>query len=358
MATPESQAELAPADIKILLANWAVELGFDELRVTDTDVSAYTDRHKRCIDAGLHGEMRYLERNQELRYYPQKLVPGTQRIISLRMNCLPPVATRERLQSRSKAYIARYALGRDYHKLMRKRLNTLAQRLSARIGPFGYRAYVDSAPVLERQLAEKSGLGWIGKNTLLLNAQTGSWFLLGEIFTDLPLPPDTPQPKQHCGTCTACLDVCPTKAFVQPWVLDARRCISYLTIEFKGSIPVELRPLMGNRIFGCDDCQIFCPWTKFSDTTAEPAFQPRHNLDDADLVELFLWTEQEFLQKTTGSAIRRAGYECWLRNIAVALGNAPPSAKLIQALRQRLGDDSSPLVQEHVLWALSRHGVN
>ncbi|HEX5057578.1 MAG TPA: tRNA epoxyqueuosine(34) reductase QueG [Gammaproteobacteria bacterium] len=345
---------MSPEEIKSRLRTWACELGFDELRVTDTDVSAYVENHKRCIEQGLHGEMRYLERNQELRYYPRNLVPGTQRVICLRMNCLPPVATRERLLDKTMAYIARYALGRDYHKVMRKRLDTLARRLAEQIGPFGYRAFVDSAPVLERQLAEKSGLGWIGKNTLLLNEKAGSWFLLGEIYTDLPLPIDAPQPKQRCGTCTACLDICPTRAFIKPWVLDARRCISYLTIEFKGPIPPELRPLIGNRVFGCDDCQIFCPWTKFSDTTAEPAFQPRHGLDDAALVELFLWSEQEFLDKTTGSPIRRAGYEGWLRNLAIALGNAPPSPAVISALRQRL-EHPSALVREHVEWALERH---
>jgi epoxyqueuosine reductase len=344
----------SPDTIKDLLKTWAAELGFDELRVTDTDVSDYVERHRSCIEQGLHGEMRYLERNQELRYHPQKLVSGTQRIICVRMNCLPPVATRDRLQSKTRAYIARYALGRDYHKVMRKRLNMLARKLSAEIGAFGYRAFVDSAPVLERQLAEKSGLGWIGKNTLLLHEQAGSWFLLGEIFTDLPLPLDTPPPKQRCGSCTACLDICPTRAFIKPWVLDARRCISYLTIEFKGSIPLELRPLMGNRIFGCDDCQIFCPWTKFSDATTDPAFQPRHQLDDAGLIELFLWDEQEFLDKTAGSPLRRAGYECWLRNIAVALGNAPSSPAVIAALRQR-SEHPSALVREHVEWALTCH---
>jgi epoxyqueuosine reductase len=344
---------MTPEEIKSQLKTWALELGFAELRVTDTDVSAYVENHKRCIEQGLHGEMGYLERNQELRYYPPNLVPGTQRIICLRMNCLPPVATRERLLSKTKAYIARYALGRDYHKVMRKRLNVLAAKLAEKIGPFGYRAFVDSAPVLERQLAEKSGLGWIGKNTLLLNEQAGSWFLLGEIYTDLPLPLDTPQPKQRCGTCTACLDICPTRAFVKPWVLDAKRCISYLTIEFKGSIPTELRPLIGNRVFGCDDCQIFCPWTKFSDTTAEPAFQPRHGLDDAELVELFLWSEQEFLDKTAGSPIRRAGYEGWLRNLAVALGNAPALPAVTAALWQRR-EHPSALVREHIEWALQR----
>jgi epoxyqueuosine reductase len=355
MSDPQIQpAQFEPATVKTWLHGWAGELGFADLRITDTDVSAYVQRHRQCIEQGLHGEMQYLEKNQELRYHPPNLLPGTQRVICVRMNCLPPVATAERLQTPERAYIARYALGRDYHKLMRKRLDLLARRLQDKIGPFGYRAFVDSAPVLERQLAEKSGLGWIGKNTLLLNKQAGSWFLLGEIFTDLPLPLDEPQAEQHCGSCSACLDVCPTKAFVKPWVLDARRCISYLTIEYKGSIPLELRPLFGNRIFGCDDCQIFCPWTKFSDHTKEADFQPRHGLDQAQLIELFLWDEEMFLQKTAGSPIRRAGYVCWLRNIAVALGNAPTCPEILEALRQRL-DFPAELVREHVQWALAQH---
>ncbi|HEX7026074.1 MAG TPA: tRNA epoxyqueuosine(34) reductase QueG [Gammaproteobacteria bacterium] len=340
------------------LKTWARELGFADIRITDTDVSLYVDRHTQAIDAGLHGEMHYLERNQVLRYDPQKLLPGTQRIICARMDYLPDsVETLERLKTTDRAYIARYALGRDYHKVMRKKLTQLAQRLEAVIGPYGYRAFVDSAPVLERQLAEKSGLGWIGKNTLLLNESAGSWFLLGEIFTDLLLPVDKPPsatPEKRCGSCRACLDVCPTNAFVKPWLLDARRCISYLTIEYKGSIPVELRPLMGNRVFGCDDCQIFCPWTKFSPRSNAEAFQPRHKLDDAGLVELFLWSEQEFLEKTAGSPIRRAGYECWQRNLAVALGNAPSNPALIDVLKKRL-PESSELVREHIEWALAQH---
>lgn len=352
---------LTDSDLEALsrqLKTWARELGFAELRVTDTDVSHYVARHKHVIEAGLHGEMRYLERNQALRYDPQQLLPGTRRVICARMDYLPDsVETAERLQTPERAYIARYALGRDYHKVMRKKLTQLAQRLEERVGSYGYRAFVDSAPVLERQLAEKSGLGWIGKNTLLLNKSAGSWFLLGEIFTDLPLPIDEPHselPEKRCGSCTACLDICPTKAFIKPWVLDARRCISYLTIEYKGSIPVEFRPLMGNRIFGCDDCQIFCPWTKFSTRSKADAFQPRHDLDDAGLVELFLWSEQEFLVKTAGSPIRRAGYECWQRNLAIALGNAPSSPTLINALKSRL-PDSSELVKEHIEWALAQH---
>ncbi len=337
------------------IKSWGQSLGFAELRITDTDLSAYIDKHKSSINAGLHGEMHYLENNQALRYQPENLLPGTRRVICARMHYLPAkVETVERLATPDKAYIARYALGRDYHKTMRKRLTKLAKKIESVIGPFGYRAFVDSAPVLERQLAEKSGLGWIGKNTLLLNEQTGSWFLLGEIYTDLPLPLDQAEPKQHCGACTACLDVCPTNAFIEPWLLDARKCISYLTIEYKGSIPIELRPLMGNRIFGCDDCQIFCPWTKFVKHSEEYDFQPRNNLDQAELVELFMWSEQEFLTRTEGSPIRRAGYECWLRNIAVALGNAPSTTKIVNALTQRATHPSA-IVREHVQWALQQH---
>ena len=342
-------------EMVIKLRTWSAELGFDELRVTDTDVSQYVNSHKQCIDAGYHGEMSYLERNQELRYAPEKLLPGTLRIITTRMNYLPTeTETVARLRTPDRAYIARYALGRDYHKVMRKKLTDLARKLEADIGPYNYRAFVDSAPVLERQLAEKSGMGWIGKNTLLLNEAAGSWFLLGEIFTDVPLPIDKSSVTQRCGSCTACLDICPTKAFVKPWVLDARKCISYLTIEYKGSIPVTLRPLMGNRVFGCDDCQIFCPWTKFSKNTDNLDFQPRHQLDDAQLIELFLWSEAEFDEKTMGSAIRRVGYECWLRNLAIALGNAPRSELIYTTLISRLG--FSPLVNEHIEWALSQYG--
>ncbi len=339
------------------LKSWSKSLGFAELRITDTDLTQYREQHKACIDAGLHGEMRYLEKNQALRYYPEKLLPGTRSIICVRMNYLPlTVETTDLLKQDNKAYIARYALGRDYHKVMRKRLNQLAQRLQDKIGDYGYRAYVDSAPVLERQLAEKSGMGWIGKNTLLLNEHAGSWFLLGEIFTDLILPYDSAGATQHCGSCTACMDVCPTKAFTKPWVLDARKCISYLNIEYKGSIPLALRPLMGNRIFGCDDCQIFCPWTKFAEHSEEDDFQPRHQLDDIELCTLFLWSEAEFLTKTAGSPIRRTGYECWLRNIAVALGNAKRSPAIIEALLKRQAH-ASALVREHVSWALQQHGI-
>ena len=336
------------------LKTWSKEYGFTELRITDTGLAQYQEQHQNAINQGLHGEMHYLERNQELRYHPEKLVAGTRRIICVRMNYLPEaVTTTERLRTPEHAYIARYALGRDYHKFMRKRLTNLAKRIADEFGPYGYRAFVDSAPVLERQLAEKAGLGWIGKNTLLLNEDAGSWFLLGEIYTDLPLPIDAKRVTPRCGSCTACLDICPTKAFVKPWLLDARRCISYLTIEFKGSIPLELRPLIGNRVFGCDDCQLFCPWTKFTEPSQDPNFQPRHQLDTAQLVDLFLWSEETFLENTKGSAIRRTGYECWLRNIAVALGNAPTSKNIIAALEKRR-DHPSALVREHVAWALEQ----
>ena len=250
------------------------------------------------------------------------------------------------------AYVARYARGRDYHKVIRKRLQRLADKIQAEAGPLGYRAFVDSAPVLERALAEKAGIGWIGKNTMLINKDAGSWFFLGELFTDLPLPVDTPD-LPHCGTCHSCIDACPTNAFVQPNQLDARRCISYLTIELRESIPVEFRAAMGNRVFGCDDCQLVCPWNKFTEPTREQDFTPRHRLDAASLVELFAWSEEEFLRNTEGSPIRRIGYECWLRNIAVGLGNAGDSPEIKAALQAR-ADHPSPLVREHVAWALSR----
>jgi epoxyqueuosine reductase len=261
----------------------------------------------------------------------------------------------EVLASPDKAYISRYTLGRDYHKLIRKRLAQLAKRIEEQAGGGHYRAFVDSAPVLERAVAERAGLGWIGKNTLLINADAGSWFFLGEIYTDLPLPVDAPLNSKHCGTCTACLELCPTDAFKGPFELDARKCISYLTIEHKGSIDPALRPLMGNRIFGCDDCQLVCPWNKFAQATGEGDFKPRHELADAQLAALFLWDENTFLAKTEGSAIRRIGYERWLRNLAVALGNAPTSEAVISALQTRR-EFPSELVREHVAWALQRHG--
>jgi epoxyqueuosine reductase len=259
------------------------------------------------------------------------------------------------LEEPGKGVISRYALGRDYHKLMRMRLQKLAHQIEAHAGPFGYRVFVDSAPVLEKALAEKAGLGWIGKHSNLLNRDAGSWFFLGEIYTDLPLPTGTPA-VNHCGDCNRCIDICPTRAIVAPYTVDARRCISYLTIELRGSIPEEFRPLMGNRIYGCDDCQLVCPWNRFAEATGEQDFAPRHGLDSPDLIELFHWSEEQFLKRTEGSPIRRIGHVCWLRNIAVALGNAPTSVSVIEALQRRRNHDSS-LVREHVEWALQRHST-
>ncbi|ADZ90468.1 tRNA epoxyqueuosine(34) reductase QueG [Marinomonas mediterranea] len=334
------------------IKDWALELGFADAKIVKPSLEQYKAQYQQWIDSGYHGTMEYLADHGDLRFKPEELHEGTQRVISLRMHYLPEsVETVKRLQTPEKAYIARYALGRDYHKVIRKRLTTLAKRIEDVIGDHGYRAFVDSAPVLERQIAEQAGMGWIGKNTLLLSPKAGSWFLLGELFTNLPLPVDAPTQTRHCGSCDACIQKCPTDAFVEPWVLDASKCISYLTIEYKGSIPVDLRSKMGNRIFGCDDCQLVCPWTKFSKHTQENDFQPRHKLDQADLIELFLWTEDEFLDKTAGSPIRRTGYESWRRNIAIALGNAPYNEVAIKALESQK-PASSELLQEHIEWAL------
>ncbi len=338
------------ADIK----RWGIECGFQQVGITDIDLSTYEPKLKIWLEKNFHGEMKYMEKHGAKRSKPEQLVPGTVRIISVRMNYLPPdPKIIETLQDKNKAYISRYALGRDYHKVIRIRLKKLANKITNEVGQFGYRAFVDSAPVLEKPIAEKAGLGWIGKNTLVLNREAGSWFFLGELYTDLPLPCDEPI-KNHCGTCHACLDVCPTNAFVGSYQLDARRCISYLTIEYKGSIAEDLRPLMGNRIFGCDDCQLVCPWNRFAQSTDEEDFRPRHGLRDVDLIELFLWDEAIFLQKTEGSAMRRAGYESWLRNIAIALGNAPSSSEIIHALQLR-EHFPSEIVREHVAWALKQH---
>ena len=301
--------------------------------------------------------MNWMGSHGSKRSRPDELVPGTCRVLSLRMDYLPEGTDPVRiLESPDKAYIARYTLGRDYHKLIRKRLAKLARRIEARAGGGHYRAFVDSAPVMERAIAERAGLGWIGKNTMLLNERAGSWFFLGEIYTDLPLPADPPQEEKHCGSCTACLEICPTQAFVGAFELDARRCISYLTIEHKGSIDPSLRPLMGNRIFGCDDCQIVCPWNKFAERSPEDAFQPRHELDNADLIALFLWDETTWANKTEGSALRRIGFERWLRNIAIALGNAPASQGVVEALQSRAAYPSE-LVREHVSWALDEQAA-
>lgn len=337
------------------IRRWGEELGFQQIGITDINLHQHETHLQHWLDRGFHGEMQYMAAHGNKRSHPEQLLPGTLRVISARMDYLPEASDmRQNLIASDRAYVSRYALGRDYHKLMRKRLAKLAERISSAAQQHHYRAFVDSAPVLERALAEKAGLGWIGKNAMLINPQAGSWFFLGELYTNLALPVDTPDHAMHCGSCTQCLQDCPTGAIVAPHQVDARRCISYLTIELRGSIPEQLRPLMGNRIYGCDDCQLVCPWTKFSDTTTESDFQPRNQLDSAKLVELFQWTEQEFLQRTEGSAIRRIGYECWLRNIAVALGNASSSPAVTEALHNRRGHDSE-LVREHVEWALGQH---
>lgn len=337
------------ADIK----RWALELGFQEAGISDINLSQAEKHLQEWLAKKFHGSMDYMEKHGEKRSRPATLIPGTLRVISVRMDYLPanPEIIKT-LQNPNKAYISRYALGRDYHKLIRQRLNILAKKITAEIGTFGYRVFVDSAPVLEKAIAEKAGLGWIGKNTLLLNKQAGSWFFLGEIYTDLPLPLDQ-SAANHCGSCNACIEICPTQAIVGPYQLDARRCISYLTIENRGAIPLEFRDKIGNRIFGCDDCQLICPWNKFAKPSQEKDFQPRHGLNSAELLDLFLWSEAEFLQKTEGSALRRTGYEGWLRNIAVALGNSEKNAKTIAVLQARY-QNTSPLVQEHIAWALDR----
>jgi epoxyqueuosine reductase len=346
----EEQTELVQQ-----IQRWAAQLGFQQLGITDIELGEHEAYLQKWLDAGYHGSMEYMARHGGKRSRPAELVPDTCRVISVRMDYLAAdTQPLQVLESPQKAYISRYTLGRDYHKLLRKRLATLAGWIQARVGGGQYRAFVDSAPVLERAIAESAGLGWIAKNTMLINADAGSWFFLGEIYTDLPLPVDAPQHSKHCGTCTACLDICPTNAFTGPFQLDARKCISYLTIEHKGSIDVALRPLMGNRIFGCDDCQLVCPWNKFARASAEDDFKPRHGLADASLVELFLWDEATYLDRTEGSAIRRIGHERWLRNLAVALGNAPTSSAVTDALRSRL-EFPSALVREHVEWALAQH---
>jgi epoxyqueuosine reductase len=357
LALPNSptRTDLDYTRLKADIVRWAMELGFQQLGVTDTDLSDAELRLHEWLERQFHGSMSYMQKHGVKRTRPDLLVPGTLRVISARMDYLPEadLPPADLLDHPSKAYISRYALGRDYHKVLRKRLQRLASRIEDAIGAFGYRVFVDSGPVLEKPIAEKAGLGWIGKHTNLINKDAGSWFFLGELYTDLPLPLDE-RGGAHCGTCRACMDVCPTGAIVAPYLLDATRCISYLTIELDGPIPDEFRSSIGNRIYGCDDCQLFCPWNKFAAPTQEDDFGPRHGLAAAELVELFCWTEQEWLEKTAGSPIRRIGFERWLRNLAVALGNAETSDSVLQALRSRQHSDSA-LVREHVRWALSQH---
>ncbi len=338
------------------IRHWATELGFQDLGVTDLDLSSHAPRVRAWLERGFQGEMGYLERNLSKRLAPEHLHPGTIRIISARMDYLQ-AGTRpiEVLEQPTLGYVSRYALGRDYHKTLRGRLARLGRRISEAAAGIdhNFRAFTDSAPVLEKALAEKSGLGWIGKHTLLLNREAGSWFFLGEIFTNLPLPVDAPSTADHCGNCRACMTVCPTGAIVGPRELDARRCISYLTIEHRGAIPEPLRAPMGNRIYGCDDCQIYCPWNRYATVTAEPDFEPRQGLEGERLLTLFGWSEAEFLEKTEGSAIRRISYQQWQRNLAIAIGNGPATPSAVSALRQRRSD-ASPLVAEHIDWALAR----
>ena len=333
----------------------ARELGFQQLSVSATDLSRHETFLQQWLDKNYHGEMDYMARHGSKRSHPEELVPGTLNVISLRMDYWPPDATpiQKILSDQSLGFISRYATGRDYHKLIRNRLQKLADRMIEAFGPFGYRVFTDSAPVLEKALAENAGLGWIGKHTNLINQQAGSWFFLGEIFTDLPLPVNDKPASNHCGSCQACIDICPTRAIVAPYQLDARRCISYLTIELRESIPVEFRSAIGNRIYGCDDCQLVCPWNRFARPTDEADFKVRHGLDTPQLLDLFAWSETEFLERMQGSAIRRIGYRCWLRNIAVALGNAPKSEAVISALKGRR-DQVDDMVKEHIDWALEK----
>jgi epoxyqueuosine reductase len=341
------------------IKQWGVALGFQQIGVSDCDLTHAEPRLTEWLARGWHGDMDYMARHGVKRARPAELVPGTLRVITARMNYMPEARAADAvLRSPGAAYVSRYALGRDYHKVLRRRLQQLSDRISAAIGPFSYRAFTDSAPVMEVALAQKAGVGWRGKHTLLLNREAGSYFFLGEIYTDLPLPVDAPV-TEHCGSCAKCITACPTGAIVAPYELDARRCISYLTIEHKGAIPEALRPLIGNRVYGCDDCQLACPWNRFAQRSAEPDFAVRNGLDDATLVDLFAWTEAQFHERLAGSAIHRIGYERWLRNIAVGLGNAlaelvhtPDAEAIVRALEARR-DDASALVREHVEWALA-----
>lgn len=337
------------------IKRWGLELGFQQVGITDLELKADETHLLNWLKDNMHGEMDYMQRHGVRRSRPQSLVPGTVCIISLRMDYFPPDAKHPKavLGQPEKAYISRYALGRDYHKVLRKRIQQLADQIEQTAGSFGYRAFVDSAPVLEKALARNAGLGWIGKHSNLINPKAGSWFFLGELYTDLPLITDGPFNKEHCGSCNACIDICPTNAIIAPYKVDARKCISYLTIELRTSIPIQYRKMIGNRIYGCDDCQLVCPWNKFAHNTEENDFRVRNELDTPSLIELFEWDEDKFLRRTEGSAIRRIGYTCWLRNIAVALGNAPYSTTIVESLKSKL-EYPSAMVREHVLWALEQ----
>jgi len=342
------------------IRQWGAELGFQAVGIADTSLGEAEKRLQQWLAHGYHGAMDYMAKHGSKRSRPAELIPGTLRVISVRMNYFPSNVRDawEVMKDGSAAYISRYALGRDYHKVLRSRLEQLAQKIRSEAVTCNFRVFTDSAPVLEVEIAKKARLGWRGKHTLLLDREYGSFFFLGEIYTDLPLPTDAElsdkAEQSHCGSCTACIDICPTQAITAPYTVDARRCISYLTIELKGSIPEDLRPLMGNRIYGCDDCQLTCPWNKFAQKSLEPDFVARHGLDDISLTELFSWDEETFLEKFAGSAVYRIGHEQWLRNIAVALGNAPVNAAVISALKKQASHPSA-LVREHVRWALEQH---
>ena len=349
MTTPAINYQDLTEKIKL----WGQELGFSQVGISDVDLSKHEAALTRWLENDYHGNMDYMARHGLMRARAPELVEGTPNVISVPMNYLPTDAKFARiLKNKDHAYISRYALGRDYHKLMRKRLKQLGEKIKAHCENFNYRPFVDSAPILERPLAEKAGLGWVGKHSLLINKQAGSWFFLGELLVDLPLIPDT-KPENDCGTCVACIKICPTQAIVEPYVVDARRCISYLTIELRDAIPVEFRPLIGNRIYGCDDCQLICPWNKFAKLGSEDDFKPRQNLDNIALLTLFAWDEKTFLNKTEGSPIRRIGFQCWQRNIAVALGNANFSVQNSEALTEKL-NNAEPMVAEHIEWALAQ----
>ena len=347
-----NQAQLAELAVKI--KGWGVEVGFDAVGIADIELADHEQHLNKWLAKGMHGEMDYMHKHGSKRSHPEQLVEGTRRVISVRLDYAPADIDQAAavLEQHQTGYVSRYALGRDYHKVMRAKLKQLAQKISTEIGEFGYRVFTDSAPVLEKALAEKAGLGWIGKHSNLLDSKSGSWFFLGELYVDLPLPVDNAA-SNHCGTCRKCIDICPTQAIVAPYMVDARRCISYLTIELKGSIPEPLRAAMGNRIYGCDDCQLVCPWNKFAEVTKEPDFTPRELLTDQKLIDLFEWSEQQFLRNTEGTAIRRIGYTSWLRNIAVSLGNAGHNRAAIAALRRRRAQVPE-LVQEHIDWAIKQ----
>ncbi len=344
------------ASIAISIKAWGKELGFEDIRIADAhaDMTAIESGLFKWLSEEYHGDMDYMAKHGTKRTRPAELEPGTQRIISVCMNYTPPNAKNswDVIRSDDRAFISRYALGRDYHKVVRSRLQKLADRLTAQIGAFQYRVFSDSAPVMEVAWAQKSGLGWRGKHTLLLNRQAGSMFFLGEMYVDLPLPIDD-ETGNYCGSCTRCIDICPTQAIIAPYRLDARRCISYLTIEMKGNIPEPLRPLIGNRVYGCDDCQLVCPWNKYAQITNENDFHVRNGLDDVSLIDLFSWDQATFDVRLAGTPIRRIGYVQWLRNIAVGLGNASYSNDIVRALQGR-ADDASELVREHVQWALQQ----